>query len=441
MKIPFSFWQTFTCPLLALLFALPVYAQYGDTDEYRIVGYRADAVDNPIADLSARLESGETRLRYRENRGYLDALLDALSIDPHSQILVFSKTSLQYQHISAATPRAVYFSDTTYVGWVQGTDIVEIATMDAKLGLVFYTFDNTREPLHYFNRETQRCLVCHDSNGTMGGGTPLLLAHSSVYSVDSDNLLNVTGEENTTDRTPVRDRWGGWYVTGQHGKQVHLGNLQLADKGELARLDSFRVGNVDTLEGGRWFDTAPYKEATSDIVALMVFEHQLTVQNQISYVKFKAPAVLERLGYPQITASARWDSLPERARQALARMLDKLVDGLLLRESAPLEDAIAGNAEFTHWFQAQGPRDSKGRSLHSLDLKHQLFTYPLSYLVYSRDMDTLPRYARDYVWQSLLSALKNQDRGRSAWSVARQREALEILTETPPASMPRLPAD
>ncbi len=51
--------------------------------------------------------------------GYLRSMLKALQIDIDSQVLVFSRTSLQTGFISDRTPRAIYFNDDTYVAWVQ----------------------------------------------------------------------------------------------------------------------------------------------------------------------------------------------------------------------------------------------------------------------------------------------------------------------------------
>ena len=64
---------------------------------------------------------GTVKLRRTPQHGYLESVLQALNINPDSQTLVFSKTSLQIDAISAATPRAIYFNDDTYVGWVQQT--------------------------------------------------------------------------------------------------------------------------------------------------------------------------------------------------------------------------------------------------------------------------------------------------------------------------------
>ena len=204
--------------------------------EYARIGYDNEAGDNPVARTQEALQSGELHLNYGQERGYFDALLDALDIDPDSQMLVFSPTSLQKSLISRKTPRALFYNDDTYVGLVQNSHIVEVATIDEKLGIVFYTFDNTQGTTKYFQRANQTCLVCHDSHGTSGSGVPMLRALSVVYSAAGIPLETVSGNGNVGDQTPLRDRWGGWYVTGRHGVQPHLGNMTLDDRDERVKV-------------------------------------------------------------------------------------------------------------------------------------------------------------------------------------------------------------
>jgi hypothetical protein len=421
--------------LLAATLSLPavtLYAQQLSGEEYLQTGYNGDAVDNPIAGLAARLESGELTLEWRAPRGYFDSFLEALGIDPDSQVLVFSKTSLQYQKISWQKPRGIYFNDSTWIGFVLDSDIVEITTMDDKLGPVFYVFNNTRSPGPGVERLNQRCLVCHDSNGTMGGGIPLLLARSGLYDYNGNQLQDISGINNTTDQTPFAERWGGWFVTGQHGDQTHMGNIQLPNAGEVAQVEQYQLGNLDTLAGQDLFDTAPYTRATSDLVALMVLEHQVTVLNQLTYVKFKAPAVLARAKMLDALQAPTWDALPERAQRTLKRMLDKLVQLMLMQDSITLAEPISANAGFRAWFEAQGPRDAQGRSLRELDLDTRLFRYPLSYLVQSRELAMLPAFARDYIWHELAAVLQG-DKPHPALESVSEEDLLamfEILQET-----------
>ena len=84
---------------------------------------------DPVNRLRMRIDAGEVQLAYDSIRGYVPALLAALDIPISSQNLVFSRTSLQTDRIGPWAPRARYCSDDVYVGWVQESPIIEIASM------------------------------------------------------------------------------------------------------------------------------------------------------------------------------------------------------------------------------------------------------------------------------------------------------------------------
>jgi hypothetical protein len=245
-------------------------------------------------------------------------------------------------------------------------------------------------------------------------------------------MQNFSGIGNVGDTTPIEDRWGGWYVTGRHGLQAHLGNILLESPDHLKTLDDFRIWNVESLKDAGYLDTDPYLRATSDIVALMVLEHQINVQNQVTYVKFKAPAVLKRRGLEEAVNANTWSELPAPAQKTLTRMLDRLVSQLVYMDAADSMSRLSGTQDFVEAFQARGPFDGQGRSLRELELSKRLFRYPLSYLVYTDDFNTLPGYAKDYVFHRLDSYLSGEVEleGRSQYSQEDRRMALEILTQT-----------
>jgi hypothetical protein len=404
--------------------------------DYPLIGYSDRATHNAIARLQERMERGDTHLKFVPGRGYLDSLLQALGIDPSSQTLVYSKTSLQFELISAATPRAIYFDDDTYVAWPPETKFLEISTMDSVLGPVFYTLPNTDPAATRFDRETLRCLTCHDTYSLMGGGVPRFLFMSSPVTVSGEPLTTDISIE-TTDATPLQERWGGWYVTGKPDGLVHLGNIQASDpvKSPVA-FASLKVNRPGTLEKlDRVFDTRPYLTNHSDVVALLVFEHQVYIENLITRANFKARTLVARENGGQVGDSLSWAQLPPKAQPIVKAMLEPLVKALLLVDAAPLPGRITGNSGFDSWFQAQGPRDRQGRSLRELDLKTRLFRYPLSYMVYSAGFDGLPAYAREYVYGRIADVLSGRDHSASyaGLSAADRAILLEILRATKPA--------
>jgi hypothetical protein len=403
--------------------------------DYPVIGYADRPAHNAIARLEERLERGETRLEFVPGRGYLDSLLQTLGIDRGSQTLVYSKTSLQFELIRAATPRAIYFDDDTYVAWIPDTKIIEISTMDSAVGPVFYTLPNLDPSAVRFDRETLRCLTCHDTFSLMGGGVPRFLFMSSPVTVSGEPLASDISIE-TTDATPIQERWGGWYVTGKHDGLAHLGNIQASDPvkspAPFASLKVSRPGTLEKLDG--LFDTRPYLTNRSDVVALLVLEHQVYIENLITRANFKARTLVARENDGQADDSLAWAQLPPKAQPMIKAMLEPLVKALLLVDAAPLPGRIAGNSGFDAWFQAQGPRDHQGRSLRELDLKTRLFRYPLSYMVYSAGFEGLPGYAREYVYGRLAEVLSGHDQGAAYAHLSNADRAtlLEILTATKP---------
>jgi hypothetical protein len=406
-------------------FALAAPTKLPYDTEYPLMHYERAPTHNAIARLQQRLAAGSVKLTYAAPRGYLDSLLAALAIDPSSQSLVYSKTSLQTGAITAATPRALYFDTDTYVGYVQGSGNLELGAMDSELGQVFYTLPNRDNTTAQLQRQTLTCLACHDTYEMMGGGVPRFLLMSSYVSIHGDQL---THEDNilTTDETPLDSRWGGWYVTGQTGKQVHVGNILVKDVQELVKLDSVRRGNIDTLDG--LFDTKPYLTDKSDVVALLVLQHQVTVQNLLTRANFEARKALAAAGQKP-------GALSKKTREALHGDLDDLAKAMMFGDAAPYSDTIRGNSGFDVWFQKQGLRDSQGRSLRELDLKTRLLRYPLSYLVYTASFDELPDYARDYVFGKFAFVLRGRETSATYafMSDADRRATLAILSATKPA--------
>jgi hypothetical protein len=397
--------------------------------EYPSVGYSGMAQNNRIARLQARLDQGEVKLEFEPGQGYLRSLLQALDIDPSSQVLVYSKTSLQTGEIQAASPRAIYFNEDTYVGWVQGSTQMELGSMDSALDQVFYTLQNGPQAPVRFKRENQTCLACHDSLSYSGGGVPRFLLMSAYVDTHGEPLTH-EGSILMTDHTQFRYRWGGWYVTGQQGDQVHLGNMLVHNVQELTHLDTLRRGNLDTLDA--LFDTKPYLTDKSDIVALLVLLHQSTVQDRITEVNFDTRTALGKAG--KDPADGRGVLLPAQSRKQIREEMDALVDEMLFVGDPGFSSRLTGSSGFDKWFQARGPRDGHGRSLRELDLTTRLFKYPCSFLIYSEAFDALPAYAKDYLYDRLVKILTGKEHAPqySRLTAADRKAVLEILTATKP---------
>ena len=146
--------------------AVPAAGQSGPDDTVYL-DENGSPID-PVAALQQRLAAGEAVLEYEDQHGYLVSLLEALDIPVSSQGLIFSRTSLQTNLITPWTPRAVYYNDDVYIGWVQDSQIIEIASIDPDDGGVFYTLDQDPEGIR-FNEEGTTCLMCHESRAVTEG--------------------------------------------------------------------------------------------------------------------------------------------------------------------------------------------------------------------------------------------------------------------------------
>lgn len=360
--------------------------------DYPAMRYTDRDTTDPIAKLRSRIAEGLAGLSFDADRGYLASLLESLNVPASSQMLVFSGTSVQPGLISAARPRALYFGDDVYVAWMQGSDVLEIAAMDPDLGPVFYTLDQEESDKPVFERHTAACLRCHDTYGLSGGGVPRFL----IGSGPTDALGRMSGHEGwklTTDQTPLSRRWGGWYVTGTHGDQHHMGNIVVRANGPAPGAPA-ATGNLADLSG--LIDTDPYLTEHSDIVALMVVEHQIHVQNLLTRLNWESRKLLAEQAEPS----------------EIAAHVEPLLSAMLFVNEAKLTAPIAGASGFRADFESQGPFDADGRSLRQLDLTQRLFKYPVSFVIYSDVFDGLPAEAKEQLFQRLWEVLAGVDQSR-----------------------------
>jgi hypothetical protein len=416
--------------LLILACAAPGTALAQDAFEALPISYSETAPDNPIEGLRTALESGAaTRAPEEEGGGYLRPLLKLLGIPESSQVLVFSKTSLQINNISPAAPRAIYFNDDVYIGSVQHSDVLEISAADPKLGAVFYTLAPGSGARPEITRQRHECLQCH--GGTMTRNMPGHIVRS-VFPADDGQPIMKAGSTLTDDTTPLEDRWGGWYITGTHGDARHRGNQIATETQYDATIDVEAGANQPALPPR--VNTADYLTPHSDIVAMMVLEHQAQMHNLMTQASFETRMALYRQALMDKIFDRAPDVLSESTQRIIKSAGDALVEYMIFAHEIELESPIEGTSGFTATFPAQGPRDSQGRSLRDFDLKSRLFTYPLSYLIYSPQFDGLPDPMKNYVYQRLWNILTGVE-STPDWlylTNAKCRAIREILIETKP---------
>jgi len=390
--------------------------------------YKSGRGSDPVAELQARIEAGTVKLTYEPKQGFLRSVLRELKVPASSQMLVFSKTSLQTAYISSRSPRAIYFNDQVYVGWIRNAPNIEIASIDPKRGPMFYTLANEPGPRAAFARQTDECLQCHE--GMMTKHVPGL-AFRSVYAGADGMPRLASGSFVTTYTSPFKERWGGWYVTGTHGSQRHMGNAFATgdERNSILNLDS--GANVTSLRPK--FDVSSMLTPHSDIVALMVAEHQMEIQNLITKAGFLTKNALrdEAIFAPKgLLSGTHLDSTNSRIDHAC----EPLIKAMLCIDETKLTALVTGTSSFAAEYASSAPKDRQGRSLSQLDLKTRLLRYPCSPMIYSAAFNGLPGEAKTQIYRRLAEILAGKDGALRYPQLADQdgRAILEILRETLP---------
>jgi hypothetical protein len=393
------------------------------------INYSAATPRNAVTRLQERLDRGKGTLEFDSEHGYLRSLLRALDVPESSQVLVFSKTSLQRDRISPKTPRAIYFNDDVMIGFCLRGRGIEISAADDALGTAYYTLDQVEEEKPAPQRQTESCLLCHSSS--VNQGFPGHLVRSLFVDRQGNPLLS-SGSFRTDHTSPLAERWGGWYVTGTSGGQKHMGNLVC--RGPRKPEEHENTDGVNVVDLKDRFTVSFYPTPHSDIVALMVFEHQVGMLNRLARAGMETRMALHYERAMNKALGRSEDEHSDSARSRIRSVGDAVVQYMLFGGEARLTDRIVGTSSFAADFAKRGPRDAKGRSLRDLDLNSRLFRYPCSYLIYSRAFDSLPDEVKEHVYRRLWEILNDRGTGRDdPHLAAADREAIVgILRATKP---------
>ena len=336
------------------------------------IKYLTADTDTAVDRLNKKLRDGSAKLVFDEKTGYLKSVLDLLNVPVESQVLVYTQTSLQAQHIRMNNPRAIYFNDSVSVGYIRGAGLIEITAQDPAMGTIFYVIHQVPAPQATFGRD-QQCLRCHLSWDTLG--VPGLTVLTTFPRKSENDYANGGIVDHYR---PIEERWGGWYVTGKQVPARHMGNFPLILPKGVTTPPPVRA----SLEGQ--FDLSGYLTPYSDIAALMVLDHQVHFSNLVT--------------------RAAWESrLGETMR--IAEAADALADYMLFVDEAAIPaPGIEGSSGFTEKFSARG-------KLYELDLKTRLQKYPLSYMIFSPAFESLPDAPKNLVMGKINRVLSGEITG------------------------------
>lgn len=360
------------------LLALTVGARADDFWEREPIRYSESLARDPLTVLAGGLADGTIPLKGTTPLECMREVLALLKIPEASQVLVFSKTSKQNSLINPWNPRAIYFSSNAYAAYVPGGEM-EIITHDPVLGPIFHLVNLGNPPQSAkIQRATSDCLSCHGTVRT--AGVPGVMIRS-VFADADGQVLGGMGSVDVDTSTPIPQRWGGYYVTGS-SSLPHFGNRHFSAN---SKPGSMGVGpELQDLDGKIAIDQ--YPQSTSDIVALMVLEHQCHVHNLMTAAAYR---------YRWAAWMARSvDDQADPDQGTAGKLADDhaagIVDALLFKNAAEMGEGIEGSEAFQSAFLKHYPITKDGQSLADFHLGQKLFKNRCSYMIYSNVFESLP---------------------------------------------------
>lgn len=389
-----------------------------DSEAHR---YWTRELEDPFSRAIGAIEDGEVGLDRSGELAFLGSLLNAFDIPAASQLLVFSTTSLQLSLISPRNPRAIYFNEDLYIGYIPGGRI-EIVSIDPNLGGIFYIFEVPRPgagAAALSVDRSRRCMNCHADTQTRD--VPGLTI-SSVVPGPRGGSMDSFRDELSGHQIPFSSRFGGWHVTGDHHLGKHWGNL----------IGNFVDGELVTqpVLAGERFDFSRYLVETSDILAHLLLEHQIGFLNRVFEATYRARSYVFASGGGPLT---------DAQEASLDRVADELVRYLLFADEAALPgDGLAGDAALVEAFLRKKKEDPEGRSLRDLDLRSRMFTYRCSYMIYSEAFAAMPAPVRGRVWSRLGKALgvDRSETGNFDYLPAAEKLAIRSILRNTLAGIP-----
>ena len=360
--------------------------------------YRERTPQDRFSKIKPSLENGTLLLDRSSELAFLGSVLKALEVPASSQMLVFSTTSLQLSLINPRNPRALYFNEDTYVGFIPGGKI-EIISLDPELGAIFHIFDIPRGSGPIVAERSSRCMNCH--SGSASRFVPGLVILSVVPGPTGGSLESFRSDE-SGHAIPFADRFGGWYLTGAEGFTNHWANT-------VGRMKEGQITRT-ALQFGEQFNPARYPRPASDLLAHLLHEHQAGFVNRVVEGSYRARALLHR--------GEDLSALKDLARE--------ITRYLLFADEAPLPAPVPGDPVFKCDFRSNRQTDAQGRSLKDFDLSTRLFKYRCSYMIYSPVFTGLPAEFKEMIFAEMAGALTGHDQA-FAYLAEEERAAIRSI--------------
>ena len=258
-------------------------------------------------------------------------MLDALKIPKSSQMLVFSQTSLQRRAINPRNPRAIYFNDDVYVGYIPHAPMMEISAVDPKLGGVFYSLDQVPRgkaevraqpglhPVPRLGPDARRA-------GAFRALAPDRRRRRDQGGTDTGEIDALHAARGALGRLvrhrPARRADASGKSRGRVRLRAARGRAGLSRKSRRSHAASSTRANIS--------------RRSSDIVALMVLEHQAHMHNYITRLNYETQIMTATYGHIRY----------------LKNQENAFLRYLLFTEEMPLTAPVSGDAQYVADFTA-----------------------------------------------------------------------------------------
>jgi hypothetical protein len=355
---------------------------------------------DPFSKFMEKVEKGVVMLNYKSDHAYLNSLLKELGISPYSQLLVYSTTSLQLSRISPRNPRAIYFSDDIYVGYVPGGQI-EIIGIDPQLGAIPYIFNlpQAQDTTHPKIYRSKRCMNCHASKEM--GGAPGLLVGSVIPGPGGGTIdafrRNIFGHD-----IPFAKRFGGWHITGENPfPQSWANQTGMMKSGQIHKILN---------PPGKYFTWDNYPVQGSSLIPHLLLEHQVGFTNLCIFATYK------------------FRELNDSKEDFIQEQTDQLLSYILFEKEATLPESIIDKkTRYVMDFEGKMYPDSGQNSLRQLNLVSRILDLRCSYMIFSNSFSGLPIPIKNVLSQKLFNLLSSQqDKLPSKFSYLKKDEREKI---------------
>ena len=303
---------------------------------------------------------------------------------------------------------------------------IEIASFDPELGPIFYfqrQLDDKTSPL--FAR-TRSCLGRHAGDAT--NFLPGSLGQSVYPDRSGRPLRTIDDYRRSGHHIPFPQRYGGWFVSGNHGAMRHMGNaIATRENGKLS-IDREQFANLEKLD--QFFRTDDYPSPGSDIAALLVFDHQITMHYRLVEAAYQArQSLFDSKLDPKETDVSKLAK--GRSIEEFMEGRNEVVDYLLFREESTIPK-VSCDPGFRRAFTANRLPDPKKRSLKDLRLDGRIFENRCSYMIYSPTFEHLPPMLKGAIYRRIHEILtaKKPVEGFEHLEKDEKRRILEILHAT-----------